>query len=287
MRAGIWSVVGRLFLVSILAAQSPVAKSQERVKSGDTSPTDDESRTGKDQPARELPRRDIPPGAQKGGFRGFSRESLPSQPQRGFVPANREPAAIGPARTTEPAERAGLGLPRNLAPLPPGTVAGKSLILDVCFAETADPLPQPSASDLLEMERNGKLKSNARVRLLLLENQPAFAQFGELASKVSGHTITNVKVIPIYSSMNVGTMVQATGRIEDDGAILMQVYVEKSGLVPSDEPPETRRPESITRVLAQSTVRLKSGEPTVLSGGPDSGSDSQSQCWIVLSCKPL
>jgi hypothetical protein len=285
MRAGIWSVVGGLLVVSILAAQAPNLRSQERSKTGDT-PSDD-SKGGQEQPAREFPPRGAPPGAKGGGFRGSDRQPFPTQPQRGFVPSPREPSSTPPMRTTEPTERPGLGLPRNLAPLPEAAAAGKSLMLDVCFAETEDAQSQPSASDLLEMERNGKLKSNARVRLLLLENQPAFAQFGELANKVSGRALMGQKTTPIYTTMNVGTMVQATGRIEDDGTILMQIYIEKSGLVASDEPPDTREPENLTRLLAQSTVRLKSGEPTVLTSGPTGGSDTKSRNWIVLSCKPM
>jgi type II secretory pathway component GspD/PulD (secretin) len=121
----------------------------------------------------------------------------------------------------------------------------------------------------------------------MLENLPAFAQFGALVNKVSGVTATNVRTLPIYTAVNVGTIVQATGRMEDNGTIVLQVYVEKSELTPSDEPPETRKPEDVTRLLSQSTVRLKAGEAVVLSSGPDGGSDAKSQTWIVLSCQTL
>lgn len=289
MRIGIGSVAVGLVIVSILAAQEPESKTQERTKSGETPRGEDEAKSGKGQERRVQPRvppgtSRVPPGTQKSGFRF---PSGPPAAQRGFAPSELESAPSRATRTVDTAERPGLGLPRNLPALPEGRAAGKSLILDVCFAETKEAVPQPVASELLEMERNGKLKSSARVRLLLLENQPAFAQFGELASKVSGHAMTGQKTVPIYTTMSVGTMVQATGRIEEDGTVLMQIYVEKSGLVPSDEPLETRVPESVTRLLAQSTVRLKPGEPAVLSGGPTGGSDEKSQNWIVVSCKQM
>jgi hypothetical protein len=179
-----------------------------------------------------------------------------------------------------------LGLPRSFAPLPESGAAGKTLLLDVLFAETFRPLESPTAADLLEQERAGKLKSNARVRLLLVENQPGFTQFGELATRVSGRVVAGPSVLPSYSSMNVGTMVQATGRMEADGTILVQIYIEKTALVPSDLPPEQREPESITRLLTQTTVRLAAGEPSVLSAGPANGAEGAGQMWVVVACKP-
>lgn len=174
-----------------------------------------------------------------------------------------------------------------MEPLPDDAAKGKMLLLDVCFAQTADNLTQPSAEELLAMEREGKLKSNSRVRLMLLENQTAFAQFGEMANKVIGHTNTGLKITPIWNSANVGTLVQANGKVADDGNIALRIYVEKSELEASDEPPETRKPEDISRLNIQSTVRLKPGEPMVLSSGPADGSGATSQNWIVLSCRAL
>lgn len=172
-------------------------------------------------------------------------------------------------------------------PLPEGAAAGKMLLLDVCFAQTADNLTQPSAEVLLAMEREGKLKSNSRVRLTLLENQTAFSQFGELATKVVGRTNTGLTITPIWNSVSVGTLVQATGKVADDGNILLRIYVEKSEIEATDEPLETRDPEDISRLNIQSTVRLKPGEPMVLSSGPAEGSDAKLQTWIVLSCRAL
>jgi type II secretory pathway component GspD/PulD (secretin) len=153
----------------------------------------------------------------------------------------------------------------------------------VLIAEMAEPLTQPTATEVLDMERRGKLVSNARVRLLSLENQPAFAQFGEMAARVVGRTTTGLAVTPIYNSVNVGTMLQATSRVEPDGTLLVQVSLEKSALVRSQDAPERREPEAVTRMHTQSTIRLKPGEPTVLSAGPTNGEDAASQTWILVT----
>jgi hypothetical protein len=161
------------------------------------------------------------------------------------------------------------------------------LMLDVFIAETVDPLTSPTATELLDLERKGKLKSNSRIRLMSLENLPAFTQFGVLANKVSGRAATSRDVLPIYTSVNVGTVVQATSRLDADGMALIQIYVEQSALEKSDTPPERREPEGITRMLFQTTVRVKPGEPQVLTAGPSYGSESASQQWTVLTVTPL
>jgi hypothetical protein len=157
------------------------------------------------------------------------------------------------------------------------------LMLDVLIAETAEPQQQPTAAELLELARTGKLKSNARIRLLSLENVPSYTQFGEMAAKVNGRATTGLGVTPIYTTVSVGTLVQATSRLEPDGRAMIQLQVERSAITKSNDPPELREPEGITRMLAQSTLRAKPGEPVVLSAGPTGGSDAASQTWVVLT----
>jgi hypothetical protein len=294
MRMAIMSLLLALAAVALLAAQAPNSSSEEQAKAGKASAADDakgtDTKSDKAEPARGFPRsgeaplgargREVPSGA-RGGFRGSPPGFQPGS-RGGFIPP--PPTTT---RNTEPAERPGLRLPQAMTPLPEGAASAKLLLVDVCFAQTTDVLTQPAAAELLAMERDGKLKSNSRVRLLLLENLTAFAQFGELANRVVGHTTTPVRVMPIYNSVNVGLIVQCTGKVADDGTILLQVYVEKSELEASDAPAETRQPEDIARLLVQSTVRLKPGEPVVVSSGPGSNSDAPSQNWIVLSCQAL
>ncbi len=280
MRAGIFSVLMAVAAVSLLAAQVPDSGSDEPSKTGKAAA--DDTQGTKAQPARGFSQRGGPPQIDRGGFRGGPPGFQPGA-SRGFVPA--PPTTT--TRTQEFTERPGMGQPRSLAPLPKGAGSGKSLLLDACFAQTAEAAAQPSAAELLAMEREGKLASSSRVWLLLVEDLPGFTQFGALTNKVSGVTATNTRVLPIYTTVNVGTMVQAIGRVEDDGTIVLQVSIEKSELVSSTEPPETRKPEDITRLVAQTTVRLKDGEPVVLSSGPVAGGEAKTQNWIVVSCRAL
>ena len=274
MKSGFYSLLAGLFLVSMLSAQAPA-------------PTDPAQPQNQPVPADAKKAPQAPSDPARPGFRfqppSGSRGALPS----GFRPQSAPPAS--PATPTErvPVERPPAGLsagafPRNFPPLPESAEAGKMVMLDILIAETAEPLSQPTAAELLDLSRTGKLKSNARIRLLTMENVPAFTQFGELASKVSGVTATNTRVLPIYNSVNVGTIAQATTRLEPDGSALIQLYVEKSSLVKSNDPPESRVPEAINRILAQSTLRVKPDEPVVLSAGPSNGSDTASHTWIVV-----
>src|SRR5262245_6711440 len=268
---GVLGLVGGLMVVSILAAQVPAPN-----------------------PAEVPP----PQAGSRGGFRGAppsgdASGQGPTTPARGrgaapFFGGSAPSAATAPQRSTpDLSAQGGAGLLRPFAALPDSSAVGKPIMLEVLIAETAEPLTQPTASDVLDLERKGKLKGNARVRLLSLENLPAFAQFGELASRVQGRTITQFGATAQYSSVNVGTIVQATSRLEADGTVLIQIHVAKSTIAPSLVPPEQREPENITSLTAQSTVRVKPGEPAILSAGPSYGPDASSRTWVVLVCNLL
>jgi hypothetical protein len=267
MKYGLLSLLGGVVLVSVLMAQAPTPPDPPRPEGG-KAPAE----------AQKAPPGDrfVPGGP---GFGARGRAGGPA-----IVPT-------GPASarsTVQSADRGSAGLtpglagPRNFPPLPEAGTAGKMLMLDVLIAETAEPLKQPTAAELLDLARTGKLKSNSRIRLLSLENVPAFTNFAEMAPRVQGRTATGLTVTPIYSDINVGTLVHATTRLEPDGTALIQLNVEKSAIVRNSDPPELREPESISRMLVQSTLRVKLGEPVVLSAGPTNGSDAASQTWVVL-----
>ena len=94
-------------------------------------------------------------------------------------------------------------------------------------------------------------------------------------------------MVPIYNSVNLGTIAQITGRVADDGSIVAQVMVERSGLAGGDEGPFDPNlltpPKAVDRLTTQSTVRLKPGEPLMIGGRQATlGSDSF-KTWIVLT----
>jgi len=272
MKSGLISLLGGLVLVSYLAAQVPAPADPPRTEGG--------------QVPAEAKKTPLSPNSGRPGF-----QTTPPAGSRGVPFGARSQSVPAPGSTAQ-TERAPAGLPqagalpRNFPPLPEAG-AGKMLMLEVLIAETAEPLTSPTAAELLDLERKGKLKSSSRIRLLSLDNLPAFTQFGVLASKVSGHTATSRDVLPIYTSVNVGTVVQATTRLDPDGTALIQLYVEQSALQKSETPPERREPEGITRMLFQTSVRAKPGEPLVLTAGPSYGSESSSQQWAVLTVTPL
>ncbi|MGF2075909.1 hypothetical protein, partial [Enterococcus casseliflavus] len=83
---------------------------------------------------------------------------------------------------------------------------------------------------ILELERAKKLSSVARVSLCALEDLPTVAKFTELVPRVTGSTTTQRGVTPIHTDINVGTTVQATFHFDENGAALVQIFVERSRL---------------------------------------------------------
>lgn len=173
------------------------------------------------------------------------------------------------------------------APLP--TKIGKSLSFDVLVAARAEPLEGATAGKILELEKAGKLDYVNRLQLATLEEMPAFVQFGELKPRMQGRTATNVTVLPIYSDINLGSILQVTARVADDGAIVAQIFFEQSFLDGGEEgafnPQDLSPPKAIARQLTQTTVRLKPGEPLLVGGHQAGVGQEASQSWIVVTAR--
>jgi hypothetical protein len=173
----------------------------------------------------------------------------------------------------------------GLGSLPEPGAAGKLLTLEVLIADVAASSEKPNAAQLLELAKAGQLGDAVRLRLSSLENLPGFVQVGETVARIQGRAATGLSVTPIYSDVNVGTSVQATSRIGDDGQALVQLYVERSGIAKPTGPDaasvDPLEPKSIFRTITQTTVRAKLGEPLLISTGPSSTTTSV-QTWIVL-----
>jgi len=174
-------------------------------------------------------------------------------------------------------------IPANV-PLP--TKIGKSLSFDVLVAARAEPVEGATAGKILELEKAGKLDYVNRLQLATLEEMPAFVQFGELKARMSGRTATNVSVLPIYNDINLGSVLQVTGRVAEDGSILAQIHFEQSFLDGGEEgafnPQDQSPPKAIARQLTQTTVRLKPGEPLMIGGHQAGVGEEASQSWIVV-----
>lgn len=169
------------------------------------------------------------------------------------------------------------------------TKIGKSLSFDVLVAGRAEPVESATAAKILELEKAGKLDSVNRLQLATLEEMPAFVQFGALQARVSGRTATNVTVLPIYSDINLGSILQVTARVAEDGAVLAQIYIEQSYLDGGEEgefnPQDHSPPKAIARRHTQTTVRLKPGEPLLIGGHQAGEGGKASQSWMVVTAR--
>src|SRR5207248_498888 len=93
--------------------------------------------------------------------------------------------------------------------------------------------------------------------------------------------------VPIYSSINIGTLVQVTARVESDGSIVTQFMAERSGLAGGPEPPfdpnVATPPKAVERLLTETTIRLKPGEPQLIGGRQSTVGKETNKTWIVLT----
>jgi hypothetical protein len=225
----------------------------------------------------------LPPGVRgaqpaRGGFRGG-----------GFEGPATAPATRGDAQTEPPPRpSSSSALARPLPPSRPlPAVIGKPLRFEVLIAELNEQGDALTAGEVLALEKAGKLSFAHRMQLMTVESEPAFVQLGALTPRVIGRSTTGLTVVPIYNDINVGTMSQITGRVEDDGSIVAQVYVERSALTGGPEEafdPGANAPhKGVDRVLTSSTLRLRPGEPQVIGSSQATQGQETSKTWIVVT----
>lgn len=175
--------------------------------------------------------------------------------------------------------------------------AGKAIAFDFLIAEFSGTAVDVTADKVLELEKDGKLSGVQRFQVNTLEDLPAFVQVGELAARVTGRTIVGGRGFggpggtpgpastPIYNDIHVGSLAQVTARIEEDGSILAQIYIERSTLPPAARDAATASdapPPRVVRTLTQSTVRLKPGVANIVSGRKFQSADENLQSWIIV-----
>jgi hypothetical protein len=178
---------------------------------------------------------------------------------------------------------------------PERPVAGRQITLDVLIADLAGSLDNPTVAKILELEKAGKLAAATRLRMVTLDENPGFIQIGGRSgsrttpggSRGSGTpAATSGGFGGLPAPQNTGVQFQATTRIEDDGSIIMQLYVERpeaavpQKLIGSDASGEARRDFAF---LSQNTVRLKTGEAKLISGRQSAAGSEASQTWIVVT----
>jgi type II secretory pathway component GspD/PulD (secretin) len=175
--------------------------------------------------------------------------------------------------------------------------AGRPVTVEVLFADVPAAVAsegEMTAAKIVELARQGKLESAATIKLSQIENQQGSIQFGETIPLVTGRQ-TVPEGFPggrgggsTYSLQNLGTTVEATSRIEQDGTIAIQLSAERSRLpkpraaAEGDAPPaiESRR---ITQTTARTTVRVTSGKPEIVGGQAMTSADNSIHSYIVLT----
>jgi hypothetical protein len=166
---------------------------------------------------------------------------------------------------------------------------GKMVTFDVLIADLSETIDSPTAASILDLESSGKLNSATRVQVSSMEGQAAFVQFGGKVARTVGRTFTGRGFLPIYNDINLGTIVQITSRVEDDGSVLAQFYLERSGLAGGPEQPfdgnDNSPPKAVDMMTAQTTVHLKAGEPQVITARKASSGKEAAKAWIVVTAR--
>jgi hypothetical protein len=180
------------------------------------------------------------------------------------------------------------------------TKAGQIVRFEVLIADLTEAMEAPSAAKILELDKAGKLTSLTRFQLTSLEEMPAVIQFGELAPRVSGRSTVAVpfrgrgggapagpQVVPQYTSISVGTTLKVTARVIEEGIIVAQFYLDRTGLAGGPEgafdPNDAKPPKPVERIVTDTTLRLKAGEPQVISGQQVGAGNEAARTWIVIT----
>lgn len=215
--------------------------------------------------------------------------------------------AFSYARGDEGEKKAEKTAPERLAP-------GKGVSIDVLIADVGpsagDDASDPAADKILQLEKQGKLAALTRVRLTTLENVSGMVQFGERVGVATGRTFTagprggggadgpggpgGARAEPFgatsYTYQNMGTLVTATPRVEDDGSIVLELMVEQSRLADQPPMPEGERPSfspgRTVVITSKTTLRVPPGKSVVTGGKRSAGKDA-GQTWIVVSAKEM
>ncbi len=168
---------------------------------------------------------------------------------------------------------------------------GQLIELDVLFAE-AGPVAgegEITAAKILDLEKQGKLTSAARIKLSLLENTPGSVQFGETVGIATGRQdFGGGRGGAMFSRQNVGTAVNATARVEDDGTIVVELTAERSGVAaakPAADGAEApgAEPQRMSQSTSRTTVRVASGKPIIVGGQQSAAGKEAAGIYLVLT----
>ena len=176
-------------------------------------------------------------------------------------------------------------------------VPGKGVSIDVLIANFSTALDAengvPTAEQILELQKQGKLASSTRVQLATLDSQKVSVQYGETVPVASGATTRGGGGPPMvsYRYTETGTIVEATPRVEGDGSVVLLLSVQETRLIPGTKAGDEKEeaggfaPTKTAIMNTKTTLRVPAGK-SVVTGGQRSGKDP-SQTWRVISARFL
>ena len=170
--------------------------------------------------------------------------------------------------------------------------AGQPVSLEVVFADVGPAAGEGeiTAASILELEKQGKLDSATRIRLSLIENVSGSVQFGEMVPIITA--AAQQEGFPggrgggaAFSRQNLGTMVQATARVEADGTVVVELTAEHSRLVTPKQAddPAVSEPQKIVQTTLRTTVRVASGKPVIVGGQQSIAGKESASTYVVLT----
>ena len=120
-------------------------------------------------------------------------------------------------------------------------VPGKGVSIEVLianFSTAADgEKGVPTAEQILELEKQGKVASSTRVQLATLDMQTAKVQFGENVPVPTGSSRGPGGGPPAisYRYTETGAIVEATPRVEEDGSVILLLSIQETRQVPASK----------------------------------------------------
>jgi type II secretory pathway component GspD/PulD (secretin) len=174
--------------------------------------------------------------------------------------------------------------------------AGQVISLDMLVADVGAAAlgeGEVTAVKILELAAQSKVDAATRVQLSVLENTPGVATFSETAPVATGRQ--EMAGFPgggrganLFSNQNHGTTVQATGRVEQDGTIVLELQAERSRLIANRPAGEEGAAASVAanktvQIRVNTTTRLASGKPTIVGSQATGVGKDAIHTYIVLT----
>jgi type II secretory pathway component GspD/PulD (secretin) len=231
------------------------------------------------EPQRDGPRRGFREAPDRGGIERRERPAFPGRE----LPLG----LLGGGGAAEPA-RAGKAVSISMLIVEVNKSGKNKPVIDLSSAKK---IPEV----LKALEEKGELNVISRVFLSSLEQLPCSVQIGETRPMATGRSASfasgrgggseRVAGQMSYQMTNVGTMVQMTPRVEDDGAVIAELNLSSSRLAPAGKQEEEREivPQRTTTMSTQTTVRIPKDQAIIVSGLQSMGDDDSRETLVVVS----